>query len=277
MLAMAVVGVLVLGAVALGAWGTWRDAVAADALWRALRPAGEPDPPRYDPAMVAALPEIAQRYFARAIAPGTPLCRRVELRMQGTFLMNGRRFALRARQIIAPPHGFVWKARMGSGAMRFAGSDAFRAGVSSWTRFRLLGLIPVARTGGGPDHASASATRMLSETVWVPASLLPQNGAIWRPLGADRAEVSFPTDPMVKPVVLTLDRDGNVVEIVTLRWSDANPEARYRLQPFGARMLAHAECAGFTIPSEVEVGNQYGTPDYTPFFHATLSAVDFLP
>lgn len=265
------------GAIAFGAWGNRRDKRAADTLWQALRATEAPDPQSYDPAMVAYLPAVAQRYFGRAIAPGTPMRRQVELRMEGTFLMQGRSFAMRAHQLLAPPYGLVWKARMGSGLMRFSGSDAYRAGAISWTRFRLHGLLPLARAGGNDDHARASATRMLAEAIWVPASLLPQNGAVWREIGPDRAEVSFPTDPAVEPIVLTLDRDGNVVEVVTRRWSDANPERRYRLQPFGGRMLAHGRYQGFTIPTEVEVGNHYGTDDYAPFFRVRMTGVKFLP
>lgn len=265
------------GAAALGAWGSGCDTRAADALWQALRATAAANPQAYDPAMVADLPPSAQRYFTRAIVPGTPLLQQVELEMEGSFIMQGRSFPMRAHQLLAPPHGLVWEARMGSGLMRFAGSDAYRAGVTSWTRFWLLGMIPLARVGDNEDHARASAARMLSEAIWVPASLLPQNGAVWREVGPDRAEVSFPTNPAVEPVFLTLDAEGNVIEIVTQRWSDANPERLYRLQPFGGRMLAHEQHQGFTIPTEVEVGNHYGTDDYAPFFRATMTRVRFLP
>lgn len=269
--------VLGVGAIALGAWARWRDARAADVLWQALRATATSDLSPYDPAMVADLPAVARRYFGRAIAPGTPMRRQVELRMEGAFLMQGRSFPMRAHQILAPPHGFVWKARMGSGLMRFAGSDAYQAGITSWTRFWLLGLVPLARAGNTDDHARASVTRMLSEMIWVPVSLLPQNGAVWREAGLDRAEVSFPTNPAVEPLFLTLDAEGNVIEVVTQRWSDANPEGQYRIQPFGGRMLAHEQHQGFTIPTEVEVGNGYGTDDYAPFFRATMTRVIFLP
>ncbi len=276
-----IVGIVTLavagGAAALGACGYWRDTRAADALWQALRATAEPTPPAYDPAMVANLPPVAQRYFARAIEPGAILRRRVELRMEGSFLMQGRSYPMRTHQLLAPPEGFVWKAQMGSGLMRFAGSDAYRARVTSWTRFWLLRMIPLARVGDNDDHARASAARMLAEAIWVPASLLPQHGAVWRDAGPNRAEVSFPAIPGVEPIFLTLDADGNVVEVVTQRWSDANPKAQYVLQPFGGRMLAHAQYQGFTVPTAVEVGNHYGTAGYVPFFRATMKELAFVP
>jgi len=48
-----------------------------------------------------------------------------------------------ATQVLAVPEGFVWKMRARGGLMRLSGSDSHR-----WTRFWLMGLLPVARMGG---------------------------------------------------------------------------------------------------------------------------------
>lgn len=255
-----------------------RDAQATERAWRLLSAPGTDGlPERYDPAMIAGLPPIAQRYFARAIAPGTPLLQRVQISMEGEFLMKGRSFLMHAEQIIAPPHGFVWKARMRSGPVRFSGSDGWLADGESWTRFRLWGLLPLVRAGQSDDHARASITRMLTESVWTPAALLPQAGALWRETGPDEAEVSFPAFPEVAPITLRLDAEGHVIEVATMRWSDANPAGVYQLQPFGGRMTAQGTQDGFTVPVEVEVGNFFGTPDYAPFFRARMTALDRTP
>jgi hypothetical protein len=116
---------------------------------------------------------------------------------------------------------------------------------------------------------------MLTETIWLPAALLPRNGAVWRAIGPNRAEIDFPSVPGVEPINLTLDDDGNVIEILTRRWSDANPHRRYQFQPFGGRILAHRQDDGFTIPAEVEIGNFYGTDDWAPFFRAVVTEVRF--
>jgi hypothetical protein len=68
-------------------------------VWEALEASAEPSPPLYDTETVADLPEIARRYFARAIKPGTPLHRVVRLEMEGTFVLNGTDMPMRARQI----------------------------------------------------------------------------------------------------------------------------------------------------------------------------------
>jgi len=100
---------LLIAAVAFGLWVHSRDLAQMRAVRAALERMREPDPPRFDPAMVAGLPEIAQRYFARAIEPGTPLRRIVRLDMSGSFILNGAEMPMTARQILSPPAlGFVW-------------------------------------------------------------------------------------------------------------------------------------------------------------------------
>lgn len=275
-----VLAALMVAAVVLGLWVHSRDQAQAAQVWAALEAAREADPPPYDPAMVADLPEVAQRYFARAITPGTPLHRVVRLDMAGSFIMNGNEMAMTARQILAPPgQGFVWQAEVGQGLMRFAGSDGYHAptggAVDSWTKFWLRGLIPLARIGGTTDHQSAALTRVMLESIWAPASLLPQFGADWVQTGPDSAEVRFAGVQGIEPMQVTLDAEGNPLEVWALRWTDANPEKVHRLQPFGGRMLEMTRQQGFLIPSRVELGNMWGTPDYAPFFLAHVTTAEF--
>ena len=271
--------ILLLGAVALGLWGHARDRAQARAVWQALEAARESAPPPYDPAMVAGLPEVAQRYFARAIEPGTPLHRTVRLEMEGTFVLNGTEMPMVARQILGPPaHGFVWQAEIGRGLMRFGGSDGYHRSdgrVDSWTKFWLHGLIPLARIGGTEDHARAAATRVMLEAIWAPATLLPQYGARWTQTGPDSAEIRFADADGIPPMHITLDATGAPTEVQALRWTDANPEGIHRLQPFGGRMLQMGRHQGFLIPVRVELGNMYGTPEHSPFFRATITAAAF--
>jgi hypothetical protein len=279
-IALLVLAVLLLLGAALGLWVHSRDQAQARAVWAALEVPPEAAPPAYDPAMVADLPEVAQRYFARAIDPGTPLHRTVRLEMAGSFIMNGNEMPMTARQILSPPaRGFVWRAEVGSGLMRFAGSDGYHAPaggpVESWTKFWLHGLIPLARIGGTLDHARAAATRVMMEAIWTPAALLPQSGADWTQTGPDTAEIRFADAPDLEPMRITFDAEGNPTEVVALRWTDANPDREYRLQPFGGRMLEMGRHQGFLIPTRVEMGNMFGTPDYAPFFLATIVAADF--
>lgn len=58
---------------------------------------------------------------------------------------------MRAKQILAAPHGLLWRVSAGNGAMRLSGSDGMVAD-RSWTRFWLLGLVPVVRAIRGAGH-----------------------------------------------------------------------------------------------------------------------------
>jgi hypothetical protein len=278
-IALLALAALLSAALALGLWAHSRDQLQRRAVWAALEAAREADPPRYDPAMVAGLPEVAQRYFARTIEPGTLLHRVVRLQMEGRFIMNGKPLPMTARKILAPPaKGFVWQAEVGAGWMRFAGSDGHhREGgrTESWTKFRLRGLIPLARIGGTEDHARAAATRVMMESIWAPATLLPQFGAEWTQTGPDRAEIRFVDAPGLAPLQITLDAEGDPVEAVSLRWTDANPKKTYRLQPFGGRILQTGVHQGLRIPVQVEMGNMFSTPEYAPFFLATITRAEF--
>lgn len=278
-IALSCLGVVLAGG-AVGLWVQSRDRAQMHAVWLALEQTRDATPERFDPAMLEGLPEVARRYLSRAIEPGTPLHRVVQLEMEGSFIMNGNALPMRARQILAPPgRGFVWQAEIGSGVMRFAGSDGFHAqagqGVDSWTRFWLHNVIPLARVGGTANHARAAATRVMMESIWAPASLLPRFGAVWVQTGPDSAEIRFDSVEGIEPMNLTVDAEGNPIEVHALRWSDANAMQQYRLQPFGGRILQMGRHGGFLIPERVEMGNMVGTPDYAPFFIARVTSARF--
>ena len=274
-----VVPVVGAGAAAL-AFLSYREAMAqAESVWQDVAFRAEPSAGAFDPAMVANLPEIAQRYFRHAIAPGTPLSGCVVLEMQGVFLLGDKRsyqtYAMKARQILRPPRDFVWIPTMQSGFLRISGFDALVA-KSAWTRFWLFGLIPVANAQTSADLVRSARFRSAMEGVWVPTSLLPQNGAQWDQLGPDQARIRL---QKVYPEVvldLTLGKDGSVREVIGQRWSNANPEQVFRLQPFGGTISSEATFGGYTIPSALRVGNHFGTDDFLPFFQVEVTRADYL-
>ncbi len=178
-----------------------------------------------------------------------------------------------ARQILAPPSEFVWLPSMRSGIMHISGSDALVQGAG-WTRFWINGLLPVVNQQASPNLNRSAFTRSAMEAIWAPASLLPVNGVTWEQTGPNKARLNFTTG--IEPVDMTLDPDGRVLEVMTMRWSDANPDKAFRLQPFGGSMEAETSFQGFTIPSLVKVGNHFGTDDYLPFFQAQITKAEYL-
>jgi hypothetical protein len=173
------VALAVAGGAGFAFWSYRRAMREAEAAWRELASRSRPPADLFEPGMVAGLPEIARRYFSRAIAPGTPL------RTTGY-----QTYRMTARQLLAPPFEFVWIPQMQSGLMRVSGSDGLVAG-SPWTRFWLMGLLPVANERASRDLLRSAVFRSAMEGIWVPASLLPRNGVLWEQVAADKARITL--------------------------------------------------------------------------------------
>ncbi len=242
--------------------------------WARLAAHQPAEPARFSKAMLHGLPEPAQRYFRFVIRPGTPLWPVVELAMRGQFGLGTRatpRYqAMQARQILAAPHGFVWAMRTRSG-LPLSGSDSGR-----WTRFRLFGLLPVARLGGNADHALSAYGRQAAEAVfWSPAAVLPGPGVAWEDVDANTARVTLTRGTLCQAVDVSVDAEGCPVRVSFQRWSDANSLKVYRRQPFGGCLSDFREVDGYRLPFRVEAGNGLGTHDYFPFFIAEITEVRF--
>ena len=257
--------------------GVWRlRDHRSDRLARRRLIASQPvNPARFDPSMVADLPEPVRRYFRFAIRPGTPLHTVAEISMAGKFGLGSRAapnyLPMTAEQVLALPSGFIWAMHAAKGALHMSGSDS-----ESWTRFWLMGLIPVARLGGTPDHTRSAFGRYAAEAVfWTPAALLPGPGVRWEAVDENTARVVVTHDGMVQPVDVTVAADGAPTLVTFPRWSDANPDKVHRLQPFGGYLSEYRDFGGFRLPTHVEAGNFFGTEAYFPFFIVDVLGIDF--
>jgi hypothetical protein len=232
-------------------------------------------PPTFTVDSVAHLPEPARRYFLYTIKPGTPLWSVARITMAGRFGMGNKDkpnyLDFTATQVLAMPAGFVWKMRARRGLMRLSGSDSQR-----WTRFWLMGLLPIARLGGTPDHTLSAFGRYVAEAVfWTPAALLPGPGIVWDDLAPDRARITIKHRGLSQSVDLSVAADGQPTQVSFERWSNANAQKQHRLQPFGGYLSGFRCFGGFRLPTHVEAGNHFATDQYFPFFVADVTAVEF--
>ena len=267
---LALSGVSIAVLLGLRLWD-WR---ADQEEWARLAGLQPENPLKYEPKMVAHLPEPAQRYFNFAVAPGTPLLPVVAIEMGGQFSLGSRNApnyrTMEAYQILAAPHGFVWRLHL-PGKIPVSGSDS-----GSWTRFRILGLFPVARMGGDPDHRQTAYGRYVAESVfWAPAAVLPGPGVVWEEVNSNTARVTVSRGSLSQAVDLTVDTDGQPVEVYFLRWSNANPDKEYRLQPFGGSLSDFREVRGYRLPFKVEAGNMFGTENYFAFYKVEVNEIRF--
>lgn len=232
-------------------------------------------PALFNPEMVADLPEPARRYFLYTIEPGTPLYSVANLTMTGQFGMGDNSspnyLEMTASQTLAMPAGFVWKMRARRGLLRLSGSD-----TEQWTRFWLMGLLPVARMGGDADHRRSAFGRYVAEAVfWTPAAVLPGPCISWTQLDNDSARLTVNYQGLSQSVDITVADNGQPTEVRFERWSNANAEKIHRLQPFGGYLSSFRSFAGYRLPTHVEAGNHFGTDEYFAFFIADITDVEF--
>lgn len=155
-----------------------------------------------------------------------------------------------------------------------SGSDAL-IDSRGWTRFWLLGVVPIVRSAGEGDIARSAAGRLIGESVWTPAALLPSRGVQWEPVDDDSARFTMSIAGEAHSAVLTVDDVGRPLRVVLSRWSNANPEKTFRWQPFGATFDSWRTFEGFTVPTRIKGGNHFGKEDYSPFFQAEVSNISY--
>ena len=177
-----------------------------------------------------------------------------------------------AQQILAPPHGLVWRVQTGA----ISGSDGATS-ASSWTRFWLFGLIPVVRVAESADHHRSAFGRVVAEgAFWTPAMLLPGDNVRWEAIDENTARAVVSNGDFEQNVDVTVTQDGQPTHVVISRWSNENPEGVYKLQPFGGYLDDFRRFGGYTLPTSVEGGNHFGTDRYFPFYKAKILDIRLL-
>ncbi|MBM7804952.1 hypothetical protein JOD57_000789 [Geodermatophilus bullaregiensis] len=238
--------------------------------WALLTGGGEPAEV-FDPSMVADLPEPARRWLVHAITPGTPLWGSVVLTMRGEIRLGAWR-PFTARQVLAPPRGFVWAARARFLGLPVTGFDRYSSG-SGQMDWRLGGLVPV-MTATGSDVTRSAAGRLAGETALAPTTF---RAATWT-AGADedRTVVTWRIDDHEERAEFRVDPDGRLLEVTMQRWGDPDgvPFGRH---PFGVAIEAEDTFGGVTIGSVLRAGWWWGT-DRQPegeFFRARITGARF--
>lgn len=258
----------------LALWGARvRQEQALEPLWTELQAAGGAEV--FNPAMVDGLPAPAQRYLRRAIAPGTPLARSVTLTMRGTLRLSpgGDALPMRAEQVLAPPAGFIWRARVGRGAMRFRGFDRYGGGEGAM-RWWMLGLVPIVRADG-TDVTRSAAGRLGGEAILVPSALLPSRGAVWEAVDDGAARVRLMVDGEPVTTALQIAPDGRLLHASLMRWRDDAGNGAPGYVRFDVELSGERTSGGYTVPVHLRAGWRLGEPDEFPFLDATLDSAEY--
>ena len=220
-------------------------------------------PPRVD---LSTVPDPVRRYFERALGSDPRPARGAVLEMRGQIKL-GRWLPFRARQLLAPRHGTVWRARVGwviSGSDRFVGGD----GGMDW---RVLGVVPVMRASGA-DVARSAAERAGAESIWVPAAVMP-GAASWRAHDDTQLEARFDVGGHAVALSHVVDSDGALRASSIQRWGDPDNTGTWQALPFGVEVTDERTFAGTTIPSSGRAGWHFGTERWPDgeFFRFTIT------
>lgn len=267
-LLVGLVGALV-AATALGVTLRLRREGRAAQAWDAL--AGDSSPEVFDVSMVDGLPEPARRWLLHTVAPGTPLASSVTLTLPGTLRLarDGDALPMTSEERLDPTHGYVWRARVRMGPVSIRGYDLYVDGTGEM-RWWLAGVAPIVRASG-PDLDRSAAGRLLGESIFVPAALLPARGARWE--AVDEATVRVRVDDGHEPLTLTLTvrPDGSLARVDFLRWNSDPKNGPVGPLPFATELSDDRTFGGYTIPTRLEAGWRLGEAEEFRFFTARIT------
>ena len=228
---------------------------------------------RFAPALVAGLDEPIRRYLTHAVAPGAVLTERVRVTMHGRIKV-GRWMEFDAEQHFHG-HEFEWRAR--AGWRRFKPMhviDNYADGAGG-TEGRLFGLMPFLHAVDA-NTARAAAARGAAESVWVPASLMPQREVSWHTRDENTIIASFEVPPERPELRLGIDERGALRSVSLDRWGNVG-QREFSYIPFGGDILAEQRFGDYVVPSHMTVGWWYGTARYEPFFEAVVTRYELAP
>ncbi|QSQ26865.1 hypothetical protein JY651_18960 [Pyxidicoccus parkwayensis] len=233
-------------------------------------------PPRgsFRPELVEGLPPPARDWLMHAIAVGTPLWRTTRLLMHGSIKVGERWLPFEAMQIHAPGKGMLWKARARMMGLPIVGHDLYAEGRGEM-RWKMLGLVPVAR-GEGPDIDRSTRGRLAAETaVMVPTWLVGPH-VTWTGEGPRAAVAHFTIDGEPFDIRLQLGDGGALRGVSFLRWGAPLPGDAFGLHPFGCEVQEEQTVAGLTVPRRMRAGWFFGGPRFESegeFFRATVDSL----
>ncbi len=221
----------------------------------------------FQPASLAALGEPVRRYFTHAIRDEAQLVAGTRLTMAGRIKVGPSWLRFTAQQEF-DGHDFAWRARAGWGPFKpLHIVDRYTAGAGSIDG-RILGHLSFLHADD-ENTTRAAAGRGAAESIWVPASLLPDCGVTWRAENRNLLVAAFEVPPERPEVRLTIDDTGAVLSVSVMRWG--NPDQNdYGYIPFGGNVTAERSFGDLVLPSRVSVGWWFGTDRFAPFFEAEI-------
>ncbi|MBK8085318.1 MAG: hypothetical protein IPK28_16690 [Devosia sp.] len=245
-LLLTVLAILVIAGAALlvGAYLRLSAEITGD-IDRLLAAADSTPGPVVTAAMLAGLPEPAQRYLTRAGIVGRPIPRTIRLTQSGRIRSSNEAswMELEAEETysVSPP-AFVWRTWLPSAGLPIAlGRDAYLDGEGS-ILIRLLALFPVADEQGDALR-EAGLMRFLNEMVWFPAAFLGPNVRFGSD-GPDSFAVTLSDRGLSATATLFVDPDGRLVNFRARRYNTSTRS----IETWETPMSGYGSFEGLQLP-----------------------------
>ena len=202
------------------------------------------------------LPPPVARYFKHVLVDGQKLIEIAKMHQWGmlrTNMKNDTWSSFTAHQIIVPPAGFIWNAKVGMplGA-HVRVLDSYCAGEGAG-RVTILSAFPVASVAGDPELNSGALHRYLAEAVWYPTALLPQSGVVWNPID-DRSATATLTDSGITVSLEFRFNDADEVVAIYSSGRFGRFAGEYKQVPWEGHFRDYQIREGMRIPMYGEVG-----------------------
>lgn len=274
------VGGLTIGS--LGLLQFWHE-MQASRLWRSMK--SQPSNQYFDSAMLAGLPNPAQRYLRHAIKPNARLASSIEVTMHGAYThsadITAPKYPFHGKRIIRAGKGFVYKVVVpGEGLQRIHENGlAFYANQQGYERAKYMYLVPIYfRLNNPADINRTFLERYITDLILLPSALLPQPGVEWRAIDEQHASVTITQDGQALTLKLKIGSAGELQEVSFDYWSAKGGAKTYQSIPCGMQIHREQSFGDYTIPSSFNFIWWYNLPDREPgtIFEFELDSARFI-
>lgn len=191
------------------------------------------------------LPEPVQQYFKHVLKDGQPYINYVRLKHNGQFKtgLKNNWVNIEGEQYFTTENpGFIWK---GTTSL-FVARDMYIAGKGRLIA-TILWLINVV-DAKGEQYNQGELLRWLSESIWFPTNLLPDNNLQWTPIDSLSAKLTFNYNGLSLFYVVSFNTTGEITQMETKRYMDEKNLETWIIKP-----IKYEEKSGIIIPVEAEV------------------------
>jgi hypothetical protein len=165
------------------------------------------------------LPQPVQRYFTYALQEGQPYIKNVILKHNGQFKTGQSTSWMTIKGLqyfTTETPGFIWK----GSTLWFTARDMFMADKGRLI-VTLLGLFNIV-DGNGDAFNEAELQRWLSESVWFPTNLLPNDALSWVAINDISATLVYKHRQIVINFLVRFNTKGQITQMETQRFMSPN-------------------------------------------------------